>query len=581
MNANLVDIAATVTNMVQNAVNVSDASAGQTGNGRAFEDRFQQEINRLGTIGTQETGPVVAVQTQARAQRVASKVSDTTETMEGTSGVEFLEKLEQALLEISGGSLENLTLDAQGLDALKKLLLKAGFDSGEVNDIIVDLKETSETDTLSLDEIFNALSELEIEVDEKADTEAAYLETSALPFVKMMLSGLGMDDDDIAAVMDEADGGGEGISLDVIIDTLETLAGSSGSPGNSLAVEDSDDSFKTMMARLNLPVQNESQETVTIDDLIQAFEDYKVEKQSELAAGETTSDASSLLAAQADSESVESLVNTLFQSISLASETESLSFSYQQIKDQFVNDMIIPSKDGAGQKGLFAQQTPGDDTQMDKAVKEIASLFSGNTKAGTESLEPDRSMNTFGKELKSEVAKTDTVFQASTGNSGSDLQASTNTSEPKSTARTLPAYVTNQVGRGIVRAVNQGETSLKLQLKPPELGRLTMTIDHQSTGVKVSIVTENHAARDILASNVNELKSALSTAGISLESFEVDMNSDFKQSMANTGNQSGQSGRRNGNRQGTGSDSQADEAGDDISISAGDLVTDGSYHFVA
>jgi flagellar hook-length control protein FliK len=480
--------------------------------------------------------------------------------------------MKQALLDISKGQLGNMTLDAEGLDALKDLLLKAGFDFEQVNAVIAELKESSETETLRLDDIFDALSELEVEVDDNADAEVVYLETSALPYVKMMFKELGISDADITAAMGEADHGGKGISLDVIVETLDALASES---GTSLTVDDSEDSFKAMMARLNLPVQKDSQESVTIHDLIQAFEDYKAEKQAELATGGPLSDVSSSVADPAGFESVKSLLNSFFQSLSLASKTQSMSFSSQQIKDQFVNDMLIPGSRETGQKGVFA----GNDAQINKAIKEIVVLLSG--KGSGETLEQDRSLGAAGKELKGEFTKTDSIFQGSTGNRGSDLGASTNASGPKASAPTLPAYVTNQVGRGIVRAVNQGETSLKLQLNPPDLGRLTMTIDHQSTGLKVNIVAENHAARDILASNVNELKSALNSAGISLERFDVDMNSNFKQSMANAGNPFGQSGRRNGNRQGAGFDSQGDEAGNESPLSAENLVADGSYHFVA
>ena len=572
MNANLVDIAATVTQMVQTGVNASAIKAGPGQAGQAFEDRFQNEINRLDTAGAIAAGSVTSVQAQARVQQLASRVAQATETMEETTGAQFLDKMKQALLDISKGQLGNMTLDAEGLDALKDLLLKAGFDFEQVNAVIAELKESSETETLRLDDIFDALSELEVEVDDNADAEVVYLETSALPYVKMMFKGLGVSDADITAAMGEADHGGKGISLDVIVETLDALASES---GTSLTVDDSEDSFKAMMARLNLPVQKDSQESVTIHDLIQAFEDYKAEKQAGLATDGPLSDVSSSVADPAGFESVKSLLNSFFQSLSLASKTQSMSFSSQQIKDQFVNDMLIPGSHETGQKGVFA----GNDAQINKAIKEIAVLLSG--KGSGEALEQDRSLGAAGKELKGEFTKNDSIFQGSTGNRGNNLGASTNASGPKASAPTLPAYVTNQVGRGIVRAVNQGETSLKLQLNPPDLGRLTMTIDHQSTGLKVNIVAENHAARDILASNVNELKSALNSAGISLERFDVDMNSNFKQSMANAGNPFGQSGRRNGNRQGAGSDSQGDEAGNESPLSAENLVADGSYHFVA
>ena len=149
----------------------------------------------------------------------------------------------------------------------------------------------------------------------------------------------------------------------------------------------------------------------------------------------------------------------------------------------------------------------------------------------------------------------------------------------KATARTMPAYVMNQVEKSIVRAVNQGENTLKLQLKPAELGRLLLTIDHVGDSMKVSITTENHVAKDILAAHVNELKTVLAAAGISLDEFDVDMSSDFRQSMADTKNQSGNSNRKNKNTDKNLFDSQNMEG-----LSAGTLagtIQDGSYHFVA
>jgi flagellar hook-length control protein FliK len=75
-----------------------------------------------------------------------------------------------------------------------------------------------------------------------------------------------------------------------------------------------------------------------------------------------------------------------------------------------------------------------------------------------------------------------------------------------------------------------------------------MTIDNTGNSMKVHIMTENPAARDLLTSSVNELRSVLSNSGVTLEQFDVDMNSDFRKSMADTGNQAGNFGKRYQNR---------------------------------
>ena len=83
-----------------------------------------------------------------------------------------------------------------------------------------------------------------------------------------------------------------------------------------------------------------------------------------------------------------------------------------------------------------------------------------------------------------------------------------------------------------------------MQLKPPALGRLVLTIDNSGKNMKVNIVTENVAAREILISNSSELKSVLSNSGVTLERFDVDMNSGFRQSMADAKHQTDFSNKR-------------------------------------
>ncbi|WP_187149277.1 flagellar hook-length control protein FliK [Desulforapulum autotrophicum] len=142
----------------------------------------------------------------------------------------------------------------------------------------------------------------------------------------------------------------------------------------------------------------------------------------------------------------------------------------------------------------------------------------------------------------------------------------------------LPAHVTSQVGKSLARAVSQGETELKLQLKPPELGRIIMTIDNIGTSLKVSVVTESHVAKEILAAHVNELKATLANSGISIGSFDVEMGSDFSQSMADARHQSKGSGSRRGRNRGAGIEEIGSDPKIDVRGFAGDAH---SLHFVA
>ncbi|SLM29254.1 exported hypothetical protein [Desulfamplus magnetovallimortis] len=152
----------------------------------------------------------------------------------------------------------------------------------------------------------------------------------------------------------------------------------------------------------------------------------------------------------------------------------------------------------------------------------------------------------------------------------------------KSGTSVLPSYVTNQVGKSILRAFNRGESEIRLQLKPAELGRIFMTIDTHGDTLKVSIVTENRAAKELLAGSANDLKATLAGTGINLERFDVEMGSDFSQSMAdsreqyNDSNSSG-SGRGRGKGGNNGDISSVDE----IDIADLHNYGNGALHFVA
>ena len=145
---------------------------------------------------------------------------------------------------------------------------------------------------------------------------------------------------------------------------------------------------------------------------------------------------------------------------------------------------------------------------------------------------------------------------------------------------TLPSYVTNQVVRSFVRAVYRGDNEMRLQLKPPELGRLIMKIDNLGDSLKVSIITENHAAKDIIASHENSLKAALAGSGISIETFDVSMGSNFSQSMADTGNNSG-TGFGSGNKSQSESTMELSDEIINNEKNKYNFFDDGALHFVA
>ncbi len=256
---------------------------------------------------------------------------------------------------------------------------------------------------------------------------------------------------------------------------------------------------------------------------------------------------------------------------------------------EFVQEFMKNNFNGAS--GSFQKQADLSKGQLEMAfldpelkseqtLKEIQALLSGRFKGGSE--------NRSG--LQQENASLAKSFASRENDqnhlSGGDVKAKNSLAgleflKTKNSFKNLPNYVTHQVGKSLVRALSQGENSLKIQLKPPELGRLVMHIDNTGNSMKVSIITENHAAREMLTANVNELRTVLSNAGISLESFDVDMNSNFKQSMADAKNQFNSSGGKKQNKE---NNDQAMLSQNDIQGLDQDaplFMKNGSLHYVA
>ncbi len=87
----------------------------------------------------------------------------------------------------------------------------------------------------------------------------------------------------------------------------------------------------------------------------------------------------------------------------------------------------------------------------------------------------------------------------------------------------LPAVVMNQVGKEIASFLQRGERIFTLQLKPPELGMVTIEMDVRENVLKMSVVAETSSAKDMLHANYVDLRRVLEGFGVRVESFDVQL----------------------------------------------------------
>lgn len=110
---------------------------------------------------------------------------------------------------------------------------------------------------------------------------------------------------------------------------------------------------------------------------------------------------------------------------------------------------------------------------------------------------------------------------------------------------------------------NKGESKVSIQLKPPELGKVQMELVIKDNQVSARINTENTAVKEVIMSNLDQLKTNLAQAGHTIDKFDVEVGgfkNHFDQQFGN--NKSGGNGNGNGkgNGNGSGHEGEADEA---------------------
>lgn len=621
-----------------NALNAGGADmASDNADIRKFAANLSRQLNKH-----VDQGPAVE-------RNLASVKEKLLERIDNGEGYGFLADLKSAFLNFSDGDLDAVSLDKQGLDSLKNLLISSGFDAKDVTEFISGLTEQAGTEAISLGEFMAGLFDLPM-ADENQDMigDGNFLETSAVPFLETMLTSLGIEQDDISDVFSQASWGESGVSLESLIGNLQDIEDAAvASQAQFRTNPEGAENFGLQMALVGLDVPEKTASGISLTDLIASLNVLNREMTAEaetigkrtpmsLNSGSDpygvtnpslsgTTDQSQKIATANPSDLLDTLFKGFVQKKSSSVETGAVNsdktgqsnnlvtFSKEEISTQFQSRIVTGSSPGdasvdgkfsgrgenTGQSNNIGQGNntgmlnpaatgkAGDDAPIvkknDPAYREFAPLAGRETGAAPAGNARANEGESFTTHTRSEVSNISETVQVSVSDAKrSDLGTSAAGAKETNLFKGLPAHVTQQVSRGITRAVNQGENTLRIQLKPPELGRLMVTIDNVGNSMKVSIITENQSAKEILASNVNELKSVLTSSGISLDQFDVDMNSDFRQSMTDARNQAGQFNRRRRNSSTKESEEELtkDVTTDPLAL-MDSLENDGSMHFVA
>ncbi len=557
-------------------------------------------------------------------EKVSHAMSRELETVEGKN---FIEKLKNFLRSISGDDLQNLSMGTDGLNALKQLLAGAGYSVEDLEALIekLEMEQGENGKTVSVEDLFDRLAELGLEDQGreagKADENDHILSSTSLPFIDSILAVLGLPREIKENILENAKTD-RGMDLDALLQDLRQLRKQSFYSGRSFRASAEETNMGRLLDRLDLNSQAAGKE-ISLSDFIEALEakrrefrmpapasENQISTQKSGAAGAKASalqELMELLAVKAGEKGEQAsnsnagktarssdLMATLVKNLNLKTDgpgngnsmasapgnSEETHFSMMDLSKKQLNELLFSKQNN---QNASSEVKSGVDQKLAAVLEKMESGINGKT--GSEGIKAgeNEGKSLLSKEGRGQAGST-RVSDTASATSASDFKSSDSAKylsslKAKPAAKNLPTYVTNQIGKSLFKAINNGQTEMKLQLRPPELGRIMMTIDDAGNGMKVSVMAENHSARDILLSHAHDLKSTLANSGISLESFDVQMGKDFGQSMADARGQSGQSDKK-GKNSGTGSE-DPDPAAGDPETDDGYSETTGSLHYVA
>ncbi len=94
-------------------------------------------------------------------------------------------------------------------------------------------------------------------------------------------------------------------------------------------------------------------------------------------------------------------------------------------------------------------------------------------------------------------------------------------SEPARMAEALPRQTIHQLSEQIEMLIQQGRSSLRLQLSPEHLGRIDIRLVNSGHGMGVTVLTEQAETGKLLQAQLDQLRQTLQEAGIQLSHLNV------------------------------------------------------------
>jgi len=462
--------------------------------------------------------------------------------------------LHQALLR-KGQSLEKMSIELKELPELAQFLLQNGWSAKDVVKVVQNLSKTADNGRIKLSQFFSAVDENRPTTTKKKSQLAAV--PAVVPFIEIQLRRFDLGPKTISNLINSAQDAKGRINLKRLAVALEQSGSEIKNPEKKSALT----SFiKALNQAVSLADQSNGQMATRIKTLVgekQVVENAQTLQQL-LAMGNAV-----------ESKNKTTSTDGISSTTSLAGElTEATQASIDRIVAKTGSDKKVDQAQALHQQARMkmaathtaalndpkkaaevdtkahafnevVQQLEGNDAEIDEsalqAFSNLKAASSGNSQELRPPIQPPMVDN-----AKTPVA----VTQPQAIGTVEDVKATQ--AVPRPAANEMPAYLLDQVSRQMSRAMLRGDRTLKIQLKPPELGIIKIEMDVQHNSLKVNMVAESSTVKDLLMSNVAELRETLNQQGIKIDNVDVQVNNNQDRSLADSRQNSGNGSAHNG-----------------------------------
>ena len=420
----------------------------------------------------------------------------------------YLESLRKGLLG-KGKPLNRISLKGQDLPVLKEFLYQCGLSQEAVERLLRELVENNPHGEIDLSQFFLKIAELG---PPKGNIyQPITLEPSAIPYIESALRDCGLTPKEIERALSAARVEGGGLNLDKFVAKIKEIS-------------------NQIREGAQAAIDQNSAHKVSIKDLITALEQMtgRSGKENQLP------------------NDVKATIDQILERVVITEEKNKPIYSLLSLSKFRLNRPA--NGEEIGNKGKSVER------------EGLLSLLTGkgsiNAKDGQQKIEPPYPVRKFRllSDLDTGQARPPRLSPALRDDGGQalkkgpkamDIPPDINRSTFSETTNTVkqnqvpvrgffPAYLIDQIGKQISRSILRGERVIRLQLKPPELGVLKVEMDIKDNVLKLWMITENSSVKELLLSNAHQLRQALVEQGVKLDRFDIQINYNFDQSLANS-----------------------------------------------